>query len=542
MKGDFARDTFDPGLNYSRVFQQQGRVLLEADWNEASAIQLHLLRTLVCDLIGRCWAVGDGFAIVAGATNADGTTTPSSPVAWQLRAGHFYADGILCVNATDCMLAQQPHAPTPDDAAPGAGSAFDQPPASFALWLDVWERHVCAVEAPRIADVALEGIETASRAQVLWQARPLDLTHLPALVADLQAALQARPPDALVQQRLATLASLAKGVAEPDNSPCALARTLLDARATFAVPALAAQLASAPTASDPCAIAPDARYRGCENQLYRVEIHQGGIAGTATFKWSRENGSVVFALDTCGPATTQADGTLEVAVTLASLGRDARLGLAVNDWVELVDDPYTLAQRTYALWQVGAIDAANRAVTLTAPGGTSLWPLGGAAQHPLLRRWDQHAGVNPQGVVAVSEGAANAVTLEDGIQITFAPGGLYATGDHWLIPARVANGGQLDWPLAADGTALALPPRGRHHHAVLGTANSDGYTPCACRFGTLCTLIHAAQNQESGVAAPHLNLAAAPPSVPPVTPSPATAPAPAVRKVIAKTARVRKPT
>ena len=44
MKGDFARVTFDPSRHYSQVFQQQGRVLLEADWNEQAHIQLHLLR------------------------------------------------------------------------------------------------------------------------------------------------------------------------------------------------------------------------------------------------------------------------------------------------------------------------------------------------------------------------------------------------------------------------------------------------------------------------------------------------------------------
>src|SRR5207247_2895139 len=32
---------------------------------------------------------------------------------------------------------------------------------------------------------------------------------------------------------------------------------------------------------DPCAIAPDSQYRGREHQLYRVEIHQPGLAGTA---------------------------------------------------------------------------------------------------------------------------------------------------------------------------------------------------------------------------------------------------------------------
>ena len=44
---------------------------------------------------------------------------------------------------------------------------------------------------------------------------------------------------------------------------------------------------------DPCELPPTGGYRGLENQLYRVEIHDPGQpGGAATFKWSRENASV----------------------------------------------------------------------------------------------------------------------------------------------------------------------------------------------------------------------------------------------------------
>src|SRR3546814_8003722 len=88
-------------------------------------------------------------------------------------------------------------------------------------------------------------------------------------------------------------------------------------------------------------------------------------------------------------------------------------------------------------------------------------------QHPLLRRWDQRETVNAQGVLAVDEG--DAIALENGIQITFEPGSVYANGDYWLIPARVAGDGQLDWPVA-NGTPASLPPRGLHHQAEIGSA------------------------------------------------------------------------
>jgi uncharacterized membrane protein len=44
MKGDFSRSTFDPANNFTSVRMQQGRMQLDADWNEQMDILLHLLR------------------------------------------------------------------------------------------------------------------------------------------------------------------------------------------------------------------------------------------------------------------------------------------------------------------------------------------------------------------------------------------------------------------------------------------------------------------------------------------------------------------
>ena len=46
-------------------------------------------------------------------------------------------------------------------------------------------------------------------------------------------------------------------------------------------------------ADDPCELPPIGGYRGLENQLYRVEVHDAGQpGGAATFKLSSENASV----------------------------------------------------------------------------------------------------------------------------------------------------------------------------------------------------------------------------------------------------------
>ncbi len=95
---------------------------------------------------------------------------------------------------------------------------------------------------------------------------------------------------------------------------------------------------------------PEAGYRGSENCLYRVEIHRGGHAeptgngaeptpqGTdgATFTWSRENGSVVFAVQ------NHSVEDAKVVLRHDHLGADPRRGLVPGGWAQLVDDASTM--------------------------------------------------------------------------------------------------------------------------------------------------------------------------------------------------------
>ena len=81
-------------------------------------------------------------------------------------------------------------------------------------------------------------------------------------------------------------------------------------------------------ASNPCVVSPQSRYRGLENQLYRIEIHRGGVATDKlppTFVWSRENGSVVFSVEHVSDRSAK----------LVDGWRDVRFGLAIGDVVEI---------------------------------------------------------------------------------------------------------------------------------------------------------------------------------------------------------------
>lgn len=67
-RGDFTRLRFDPRRHYSGVRMQQGRVQLDADWNEQVDVVAHRIRTGTFDLVGPSGApaAAAGFAVSPG--------------------------------------------------------------------------------------------------------------------------------------------------------------------------------------------------------------------------------------------------------------------------------------------------------------------------------------------------------------------------------------------------------------------------------------------------------------------------------------------
>lgn len=88
MPADFSRSTYTPRKHYSRVLQQQGRVQLDADWNEQQAINMHHRTTAMADLVGPQGTPADenGFLLTPTPDNADLVIHP----------GRFYVNGLLC--------------------------------------------------------------------------------------------------------------------------------------------------------------------------------------------------------------------------------------------------------------------------------------------------------------------------------------------------------------------------------------------------------------------------------------------------------------
>lgn len=453
MKGDFSRNTFDTSNRYTRVLMQQGRVQVDADWNEQAAIFLHFLRTLAADLIGPFGGPGDSFKIHPCVNengqireeNGDLTVCgPQSESDFYVFTGHYYVDGILCENDRPVRYSEQVDYPSLEPLADGR----------YLVYLDVWERHITANEDDSIREVALGGPDTATRAKLVWQVKAEPLTD----------------------ERLREFPGLDGDGACPilhDNW-----RSIVDqwwqADDRGWLRAIA-KISKEMDLEEPCIIDPGATYRGPENQLYRVEIHLGsGENDGPTFKWSQENGSVTFPV-------VEIEGSM---VSLAHLGRDGRFTLQEGDWVELVDDDVVLHGRATRLCQVQEVNRIDNTVTLNEAPAIDYHK----EKHPMLRRWDQQKSAddtnlpNEHGLPIT----AGWLKLEEGIQIQFAPEdqeiqSRYRTGDYWLIPARTATG-DIEWPQMPDSTPdapnpQAVPPHGTdHHYAPLAVMSADNGT------------------------------------------------------------------
>jgi len=546
VKADLTRNSLSLLKHFSLVLNQQGRVQLDADWNEQGGLLLHVMRQTAADGFGSAAASPQNGGFTAVPLQLGANTVPND---FGLTPGTYYVDGILCelngtpvpVTATDATgvtatvaswtvdampftvnqyvrmwndsanPGRQPPAPLPTtnmaplpisqikqagytnltltlDSLP-AGLATSSPPWNFVqritsyltqpdlpnppdlskllaapntsglIYLDVWERLITSIEDDYIREVALNGPDTCARVRVVWQAKVL-----------------------------------------PNLTACITPGQLTETLQPWTRGYLRARVSPAQISTDPCTISPTSQYRGAENQLYRVEIHTGNIdingnpaGGTPSFKWSRENGSVVF------PVVKVAPSSNTTSVTLGNLGRDDRFGLEVGDYVELQNDVTVLNNLVGNLLQVQSIDPASLTVTLV---GTTAAVDTTPSLHPLLRRWDHRSGdptqggetVLPDGALPIPTTTAQWIDLEDGVQVRFEVLSnitmTYRSGDYWLIPARVATGNVI-WPTetVTDSSGntttnpVAKPPDGiTHHYAPLAvltlTSGVPSVSPC----------------------------------------------------------------
>ena len=457
--GDYSRNTFDPTRDFGSVLMQQGRVQLDADWNELMAILDRRFRAETIDILGRCAAPVDA---ISGVSEGFKIQFLQASNTFTIGRGRIYVDGLLAENhgtessrlgpqefdpilmelrATDSPTSynHQPYYPNPDPL-PSAGTPY-------VFYLDVWQREVTYLEQPDLVEKAV-GVDTTTRLQTAWQVKVLKTPSA--------------KDSASLERDAAWMALIAPSAG----------------RLTTGTAAVTGQ-------DDPCVIPPAGGYRGLENCLYRVEIHAIDNQGVAFFKWSRDNGSVEAAVDAID------GGTLTVEHT----GRDDVLRFSPGDWVEITDDWREFARKAGDIAKVQDVIEAKRQIVLSVVAlSPDLIPSGKgidtyAHRHTRVRRWDQSGVVRKAdgtvyvdldatastraypGIVPVTPDGTS-IVLENGVTVAFdldpkVPEGKFQVGDYWIFAART--------PDASVELLKSAPPRGIHHHyAFLACVDANG--------------------------------------------------------------------
>ncbi|MDX9955504.1 MAG: DUF6519 domain-containing protein, partial [Anaerolineae bacterium] len=402
MKGDFTRNTFNRKKHYTSVRMQQGRVQLDADWNEQAQIQDYRRRTVSGDLIGNSGGPqgeSAGFQIVAETGRL------------RVTQGRYYVNGILCENETDLLVLPQ------GSKTPGIVTAKLPGAGIHLVYLDVWERHVTALEDPEIREVALGGPDTATRVEIAWEIRIAENVvnaGTPTSCEDFEAW---QPPQG--DRRGQLQARLNRG--DTDGGPCET---------------------------------PGGEYHRLENQLYRVEIHRGGVFGQATFKWSRDNGAITA-------RWTDSDGQ---KLTLDDAAPYQIQGLLDAKWVEITDELRERQSKRGVLARVLTLEGDVLSIdpsSIDDPDVVNAHTIERSkfGPVPLVRRWDSEGAQ----ALAGPGGTAQWIELEENIEVRFDPNHGASTGDYWLIPARTLIDNLL-WPQTTAGKPAFKPPDGVHHH------------------------------------------------------------------------------
>ncbi|MDH5493066.1 MAG: DUF6519 domain-containing protein, partial [Myxococcales bacterium] len=167
---DISRYLFQPEKRYSGVRMQQGRVILDSDWNESERIDQEEMRRLALDMIGTRGTRDDGFKVGIVDTVPDPLPIADAydfPVA----AGSYYLGGTRYEASAETFLTQGDWLTQDLDTGtlPTKPAAAELPPTldqvfrHDLVYLEAWEQPVCAVEDRELLERALGGPDTSVR-------------------------------------------------------------------------------------------------------------------------------------------------------------------------------------------------------------------------------------------------------------------------------------------------------------------------------------------------------------------------------------------
>jgi hypothetical protein len=481
MKADITRSTYNKNKKYTKVNAQQGRIQLDADWNEQLDIQAHFDKTMLCDLVGKTGtSIEDSGFEITSTTDGSGFT---------IGAGRYYVDGIICENNAQINALKQEDLPyielfTQDLFKENIIVPKEE--GYYVVYLDVWQRHITALEDPDLIEVALGRTDTTTRTKNIWQVKTLKVETITTQEA---------------------LTEFEQNIVRSDGK---------------------LRVRLKPATQDKCKPLFESGYSGDENRLYRVEIHSpikivdnhsssqkigeyGSKHSTVpAFKWSRENAIVTAKIRRVKKSS---DNLMRIVIENSK--KDDFYNFKKNHWIEVTDDYCELWNKPGQFIQIHEVREniqENRSILkIVSPPDPSLLSYiadtdNYVSKTPKVRRWStpndtvntpndinptpdatqQTSDLKPADTLPTSNDTETPsysrsaftpytldnegyIDLESGIQIKFEAGN-YVTGDYWLIPARTITK-NIEWPTRTIAPNIsepvALPSLMEHHYCPL---------------------------------------------------------------------------
>jgi len=399
MGSDRARVSYDKDQQYRSVVMQQGRVTLEADWNESQQIASEELRHETLDIVGPVGTPDDGYKVILSSK----PTTPSCD--FQIQRGTMYVGGVRASQSKSVRYSHQSEwldaSDDPDWVDPA--KLAQSPPTAEFVYLLLREQEVSAVEDSDLKDVALGGPDTAQRTRLIQHIARLS-SQATACASGLAAA-EAKWDSEGLDFNPATMRLLSRGRLEVGFS---------------------GQSGS----NDPCQPQNQGGYLGADNQLIRVQISGvDSASGNPAFLWGYDDASFLYRVD-LNSATPQVVHLQSAPVDVFHQPRSGQTVEVLRSAALLHNGEYVASTGGIAATLTAAYDPDSQTITLPSPTTlTSEYFDATLTPRAFLRVWEEQKVFTPGTPVVLGT---------TGLQVTLKleSGKVFHTGDYWLFAAR----------------------------------------------------------------------------------------------------------
>ncbi len=388
MGSDRARISYDKNQQYRGVIAQQGRVNLEADWNEAQQITHEEMREQALDIVGPNGTSDNGYEI------RESLLPP-----FKIGKGSMYVGGMRVFRAKSNLYGYQKNSTWLDwrinwRSDPNSWESGPISEPEF-IYLYLREQEVSAVEDPALLEPALGGPDTTQRAYLIQHIIRHKLSG-----------------EILCSNALHSAEDIWKehGLAFDSTTMRLDSQSLL--RVVFSPP---------PSTTNPCDPMAEEGYLGAENQLIRIQI-----SAPDKFLWGFDNAFNLYRVDEVVNANT---------IRLKQRPVDERHWPRANQVVEVLPAAARLSNGEYVATATGYVftlteDYDPDEQTLSGDLPDIIWDETSHPTNPLfVRVWQREETFERRELVALGETGLQ-------IRLTTKDSAPFHIGDYWQIGVR----------------------------------------------------------------------------------------------------------